>query len=143
MKAGPASRAVHARIRPLYACFGLGCVVLGTIGYVVPGLPGTVFFIVALWAFKRSSPRLEDWLLNRSFIGPTLRDWEEDKSIRRSTKVTILVMLWSSILLSMAIVWRRPSGPWLTPLLAIIAGGVTAYILTRRTKAEHQAGSPV
>ena len=45
---------------------GLGCVAIGMggVGLVLPGLPATVFFIVAAWAFARSSPRLERWVLD-------------------------------------------------------------------------------
>ena len=44
------------------AAFGWACVGLGTFGAVLPLLPSTVFFIVALWAFTRSSPKVARWL---------------------------------------------------------------------------------
>jgi uncharacterized membrane protein YbaN (DUF454 family) len=122
-------------VRPLFAALGVLFVGLGYIGYVVPGMPGTVFFILALWAFKKSSPRLEDWLLNRSFMGPTLRDWEQDKSIRRETKVLAICMVWVSILISCAATWKRPSAPWLVPVLLACAFGVTLFLLKCKTKA--------
>ncbi|MEZ0327211.1 MAG: YbaN family protein [Fimbriimonas sp.] len=122
-------------VRPLFAALGVVFVGLGYVGYVVPGMPGTVFFILALWAFKKSSPRLEDWLMNRSFIGPTLRDWETDKSIRLGTKRLAISMVWASILFSCVVLWSRPSAPWLVPVLLACAAGVTVYIATRNTKA--------
>jgi uncharacterized membrane protein YbaN (DUF454 family) len=122
-------------VRPLFAALGVLFVGLGYIGYVVPGMPGTVFFILALWAFKKSSPRLEDWLLNRSFMGPTLRDWEQDKSIRRGTKILAISMVWVSILISCAAIWKRPSAPWLVPVLLACAFGVTLFLLKCKTKA--------
>jgi uncharacterized protein len=129
------SRTVSRAARPFYLGLGVLFLGLGYVGYIIPGMPGTVFFLLALWAFKRSSPRLEDWLLNRSFMGPTLRDWEQDRSIRRGTKILIMCVLWTSMLISIAIIWPRPSAPWLVPILLSCAGGVSVYILTRRTKA--------
>lgn len=46
----------------LYAALGLICTGLGVLGVWVPGLPTTVFILVALWAFSNSSRRLYDWL---------------------------------------------------------------------------------
>ena len=56
--------------------FGAGwvAVALGGIGVVVPGLPTTVFFIIAASCFARSSPRFEQWVLNLPRIGPMVRD---------------------------------------------------------------------
>ena len=52
------------------------CVGLGFIGIFVPGLPTTIFLIVALWAFTKSSKKLRVWLLNHKKFGPFLRDWQ-------------------------------------------------------------------
>lgn len=94
----------HRAFRPLFIGLGVVCVGLGYLGAVLPVMPSTIFFLIALWAFKRSSPQFEDWLMNKSFIGPTLRDWEEHRSIKRSTKVTVLIVAWTSILVSALIV---------------------------------------
>lgn len=129
MESGFTSKA----IRPLYFLLGIVFVGLGYLGYILPVMPGTVFLILALWSFKRSSPRLEDWLLNRSPMGPTLRDWENGRSMRRRTKFVAIGMMWASILASIAIVWPRPTAIWLVPLLLAIAIGVSIYIWTRPT----------
>ena len=58
----------------MWAGAGLVSVGLGGVGIVVPGLPTTIFFIVAAWCFSHSSPRLEQWVLNLPRIGPLVRD---------------------------------------------------------------------
>jgi uncharacterized protein len=135
MPSQPPVKTANKPVRPLFFGLGILCVALGYIGYIVPGMPGTVFFIVALWAFKRSSPRLEDWLLNKSFMGPTLRDWERDRSMKLQTKLLAISMLWVSIIISSFVVWERPSRDWLVPVLVVVAVAVSVYIWTRKTKA--------
>lgn len=51
---------------------GLVAVAIGGIGIVVPGLPTTVFFIIAAACFARSHPPLERWVLDLPRIGPAV-----------------------------------------------------------------------
>ncbi len=134
-----------------YLALGSVCVALGFIGYVTPVMPGTVFFIVALWAFKRSSPRLETWLLTRSPVASVLRDWDRDRSMRFRTKILAIGMIWLAILASVAGLVRKREGEWravlagaspasthpyllLPPFLLLVAVSLTLYIATRKTK---------
>ena len=48
---------------------GWVAVAVGAVGIVVPGLPTTVFFIIAASCFARSSPRFERWVLGLPGIG--------------------------------------------------------------------------
>ena len=68
--------------------FGAGwCAVgLGGLGIVVPGLPTTVFFIVAASCFARSSPRFEQWVLGLPRIGPMVADHRAGLGMPRRAK---------------------------------------------------------
>ena len=39
-------------------------VTLGFIGAVLPGMPTTVFLILATWAASKGWPQMDEWLLN-------------------------------------------------------------------------------
>lgn len=73
----------------------IGCVAvgLGAIGIVVPGLPTTGFFVMAAWAFSKSSPRLEQWVLDRRGVGPLVRDYRAGLGMPRRAKVVAITML--------------------------------------------------
>lgn len=75
--------------------FGLGwvAVAVGAIGIVVPGLPTTVFFIVAASCFARSSPRFERWVLGLPRIGPLVRDYRAGLGMPRKAKVFAIVTI--------------------------------------------------
>ena len=134
-----------------YLALGILCVGLGFVGYVTPVMPGTVFFIIALWAFKRSSPRLETWLLTRSPVAEVLSDWDRERTMRRRTKILAVVMVWVGIGFSILVLVRKRAGEWrlvlsgissmenhrvllVPPLLLLTAILLTIYISTRKTK---------
>jgi uncharacterized membrane protein YbaN (DUF454 family) len=73
--------------RAAWITAGLAAVAFGGIGLVVPGLPTTVFFIIAAWCFSRSSPRLERWVLGLPRIGPLVADYRAGLGMPRRAKV--------------------------------------------------------
>ena len=68
------------------------CVCLGFIGIFVPGLPTTIFLIIALWAFTKSSSKLRLWLLNNKRFGPILRNWQEEKVVPLRAKIVMVIL---------------------------------------------------
>ena len=75
------------------------CVGMGFIGIFVPGIPTTIFLIIALWAFTKSSKKLRYWLLHHKKFGPILKNWQEHKVVPRRAKILMVVlMIFASIL---------------------------------------------
>ncbi len=72
--------------RSLFLVLGWLFVVLGLVGVFLPIIPTTPFLILALTLFSKSSPRFHQMLLNNVWFGPTLRQWEETKTLSRQTK---------------------------------------------------------
>lgn len=60
---------------------------VGIAGFFIPGLPGTIFLILALACFKKGSPAMEQWMLANKQFGPILRDWDENGWISAKVKV--------------------------------------------------------
>lgn len=77
----------------LWFVAGLASVGVGAVGVVVPGLPTTVFFIVAAACFARSSPRLERWVLDLPRIGRVVRDHRAGLGMPRRAKVVAITMI--------------------------------------------------
>jgi uncharacterized membrane protein YbaN (DUF454 family) len=69
---GRVASIVDTTRRAAWTVAGLVAVGIGAVGIVVPGLPTTVFFIIAAWCFARSNPRLEAWVLGLPRIGPAV-----------------------------------------------------------------------
>ena len=75
-------------------------VVLGFIGAVLPGMPTTVFLILAAWAASKGWPQMDAWLLNHPKYGSTLRNWRENGTVQRRAKaVASIMMLISAVIM--------------------------------------------
>jgi uncharacterized membrane protein YbaN (DUF454 family) len=126
---GPSAVVARSRIsRVLYFSIGWVCVGLGSLGVVVPGLPTTIFFIVAASCFARSSPRFERWVLDLPRIGPMVRDHRAGLGMPRRAKVIALAMMWVSIAVSAWFLRNRPPIVAVVVLAAVVG---TVYICWR------------
>jgi hypothetical protein len=110
--------------------FGAGWIAvgIGSVGLVVPGLPTTVFFIIAAACFSRSSPRFEQWVLSRPGIGPMVRDYRSGLGMPRRAKVAAIVSIVVVCGLSAFVARGRP---WLSALIAAAGIAGVAWIAWR------------
>ena len=70
----------------LWILLGSFFVMIGAIGAVIPGLPTTLFLILAAACYIRSSQKLYDWLIANKTFGPYLKDYREGKAYREEQK---------------------------------------------------------
>lgn len=117
-------------LRALYLAIGLACVGLGVLGAFLPVLPTTPFLLISLWAFSKSSARLERWLLEHKRFGPRLVAWRTHRVIPLAAKLAA----WGSMLasLTLMIVTRR-SLIATVGAAAIMAIGAT-YVASKPSK---------
>lgn len=128
----PALASIPEQTRPwrrTWLAAGCLCLLLGTVGIVVPLLPTVDFYVVAAWCFGRGSQRWERWLLNHPRIGPLVRDWRANRSVPLQAKW----LATGSMALSCA--WAVHAMParlaWM-PVLACL--GVACYLWSRPTR---------
>lgn len=114
-------------------------VALGFIGALLPVMPTTIFLILAVACFARSSPRLERWLLDHPRYGTPLRLWREQGAI--SGKGKAFAGAGMAIGYALFLYGARPSWP-----LALIVAGLfaasAAYVLSRPRPAAMQPRRP-
>ena len=102
------------------------CVGLAFVGTFVPGIPTTIFLIVALWAFARSSKKFHSWLLNHKRFGPILQNWESHKIVPRNAKILMVILQISAVI----IFHYSLQNIYLTVLLIITLIFVARYVLS-------------
>jgi uncharacterized membrane protein YbaN (DUF454 family) len=114
-------------LRLVLQLFGTLCVIAGIIGVFVPLWPTTIFMILALWAFARSSPRLHNWLLTHRRFGPPLQAWERHGAIPAWAKLLAVV----SLGVSLAILAFTLHSHLVVGIVAAFFAILILYILTR------------
>ena len=88
-------RTLPVLVRGILLVFAIFNLALGIVGIFVPGLPTTVFILLAAWAAAKSSPPLYRWLWNHRLFGPMLQNWASGGCVSRKAKWTASTV-WSS-----------------------------------------------
>jgi uncharacterized membrane protein YbaN (DUF454 family) len=113
-------------VRIVYLALGLGALLLGAVGIVLPLLPTVPFVLLAAFFFARSSPRLERWLVDHPRFGTHIKAWRTHRAISRKGKKAALACFAGSAILGLFLLPL----PWsLAPLAAAVIGG--SWIVTR------------
>jgi len=118
-------------VRWIWFLCGWVAVALGGVGIVVPGLPTTVFFIIAASCFARSSPRFEQWVLDLPRIGPMVRDHRAGLGMPRRAKAWAVGTMVAFAGASALAVAHPVISPTILALVTVGAWYVTCRVPTR------------
>jgi uncharacterized protein len=121
----------------LISC-GVILVIIGLIGIIVPGLPTTIFLILAAACFAESSPRLHQKLLEHPWFGPIIDNWQKNKSIPLRAKQLAILM----IVLSYLYTWYSVESLAFRLLIAAMLFVVVIYLLRLPLSEESSKNGP-
>lgn len=126
-------RAMPARL--VLVCAGWGAVACAFIGVFVPGMPTTVFVLIAAYCFARSSPRFAAWLASHRWFGPTVRRFEDQGGMSATAKRRALAAMWTAVLVSSVLLLTASR---LAAFATVTAGvvGTVAILFAVRTVEE-------
>ncbi|MEQ8769177.1 MAG: DUF454 family protein [Phycisphaerales bacterium] len=112
---------------------GIACVGLGAVGVVVPGLPTTIFLIIASWCFARSCPWLERKLIRNRFFAPFLKYLEPGARMPVRAMLLTLAIMWVAIGLSVWTILASEAPVFVAPTV-IAAGVIGSWFVVRLTR---------
>ena len=104
-------------VKSLLLLLGFIFVGLGFIGIIVPGMPTTVFMILAAACFAKSSPKFERWILDLPGIGRLVQDHRDGLGMPQKSKAIAITMMVLAV--SLSIIFAITS-----TLVQILVGGV-------------------
>ncbi|MBK8522778.1 MAG: YbaN family protein [Betaproteobacteria bacterium] len=135
-----AASRLHASktVRWLLWTAGTISLVLGIIGVFLPVLPTTPFILLAAACYARASEKFHQHLLAHKTFGPTIRDWEEYRSLSLKTKKVAITMMTLSIAVS---IWVVREHLWLQLILACIAVSVGTWMWRLPSRDQNETNS--
>jgi uncharacterized membrane protein YbaN (DUF454 family) len=103
----------------IFFLLGWICLIMAYIGVIVPGIPFSIFLVVAAYCFAKSSPQMHTWIYSHPRFGPFLTNWTEKKVFPRKMKYLMIVTM------SITVVFL-----WLTaPLKGVILSALFMFLV--------------
>jgi uncharacterized membrane protein YbaN (DUF454 family) len=113
-----------------YLALGWICLLLGGVGIFVPGLPTTIFWILSLWAFTRSSEKMRRYLLQHPKFGKILREWNDHQVVPTAGKIAACLSM--SVVCVVSVLTM--SNAWGATMICFTLTLVMGYIITRPSR---------
>lgn len=83
--------------KTLWLIAGFICLGMAYIGLVVPGIPFSIFLVMAAYCFSKSSDRMHRWIYNHKYFGPFLTNWTQKKVFPTKGKYLMIAVMTSSL----------------------------------------------
>jgi uncharacterized membrane protein YbaN (DUF454 family) len=76
---------------------GMFCLGMAYIGLVTPGIPFSIFLVIAAYSFSKSSERMHKWIYNNKHFGPFLTNWTEKRIFPTKMKYVMIITMLSTL----------------------------------------------
>lgn len=113
-------------LRYVWIVIGILMIGIGAVGILLPGVPTTVFVLVAVWAFTKGNPKWAARLETHPVFGPLIEDWRQHRAIPASAKIMAVSMMATSLL---ALFLWSPLPFYGIVFIGVAMGLVAAWIL--------------
>jgi len=106
-----------------YLWMGLGFLSLGMayVGFVVPGIPFSVFLVFSAYCFAKSNKKMHDWLYNHKYFGPFLTNWVEKKVFPTWAKYMMILVMSSTLIFLWLTTGNVKAVAWSGGFMALVA----------------------
>lgn len=122
-----------ATTRRAWHVLAVVCASIGAVNAFLPLLPTTVFWIIAAWAFGKSSPELARQLREHPRFGPGLKLWLDHRMMSRRSKCVAIAAICFSYIGTLTL-----TGPnAVTFLLGLGLAALSVYLGSRHEPPSH------
>jgi len=107
--------------KTLWLITGFASLGMAYVGFVLPGIPFSIFLVFAAYCFAKSSKKMHDWIYNHKHFGPFLTNWTEKRVFPFRYKIAMILVMSSSL----AFLWFSTENPaavlWSGLFMALVA----------------------
>ena len=103
---------------------------LGMVGIIVPGLPTTIFMILAAGCFFRSSTKMYNWIVSHPLFGDQVLRFREGAGKPKKVKYLSIVTMWTFIMFAVFIGLQN-SAVWIKYFIVLSGATGTFYIISQ------------
>lgn len=124
---------------------GFLCIGMAYIGFVVPGIPFSIFLVIAAWAFSKSSEKMHNWLYNHPWFGEFLTNWTQKQVFPQKGKYAMVIVMATSLAFLWFSTGNVKAALWSGGFMALVAIWAWRYPSTieehaKRTKLGKRIG---
>ena len=107
--------------RYIYLAIGFFCVGMAYIGIITPGIPFSIFLVIAAWAFAKSSPKMEAWLYNHPWFGKFLTNWYKKRIFPTKGKYAMILVMASTLVVTWFMTENIKAIAWSGSFMLLVA----------------------
>ena len=116
----------------IYFSFGLFLTGLGLLGVIIPGLPTTIFMILAAACFFRSSTKMYNWVINHPLFGESVLRFRAGEGMPIKAKYTSIIMMWFFISTSIFFFFHSHA-LWIKAIITLSGFIGTFFVVRQQT----------
>ena len=107
--------------KTLWMSTGFASLGMAYVGFVLPGIPFSIFLVFSAYCFAKSNKRMHDWIYNHKHFGPFLTNWTEKRVFPFKYKIAMVLVMSSSL----AFLWFTTFNPaavlWSGACMSLVA----------------------
>jgi hypothetical protein len=117
-------------LRIVWLSIGMVLTGVGMVGIIVPGLPTTIFMILAAGCFFRSSTKMYHWVVSHPLFGDQVLRFREGAGMPKKAKYLSIVTMWAFIMFAVFIGLQN-SAAWIKYFIVLSGAMGTLYIISQ------------
>jgi len=84
--------------KALWSATGFASLGMAYVGFVLPGIPFSIFLVFAAYCFAKSNKKMHDWIYNHKHFGPFLTNWTEKRVFPFRFKIAMVLVMSSTLM---------------------------------------------
>lgn len=107
--------------KTLWYILGMFCLGMAYIGFVTPGIPFSIFLVIAAYSFSKSSERMHKWIYSHKHFGPFLTNWVEKRVFPTKMKYMMIFVMSTTVLITYLVTFNLMAVLYSSVFMALVA----------------------